>query len=1161
MKRSFTLLLLIISVNVFGQIQPQPSGTLVPLSTNQAYFRASDSTYYFYNGTNYLWNYFLNKQQADKLYQPLGSPVATPFSLSTGYGLSGSSFNGSAAITFTADTASADGLVSKSRLATNLGGYVPSSRTITINGSTRDLTANRIFNVGTVLSVGATAGTGISISGSPITSSGSLTITNTAPDQTVVLNAGTGISTSGTYPNFTITNTLPAVVGIQDSLTKKANRTFDNVASGAIANVKLANSTISGVALGSNLNALTLGNGLTGTSYNGSGSVTATADTTVVQTVSNFFPKGDTRYARTGATGTVTSVGATAGTGISVSGSPITSSGNITVTNTLPDQTVVLNNGTGISNTGTYPNFTVTNTAPDQTVVLNAGTGISTSGTYPNFTITNTSPSSGGTVTSITPGYGLTPQTSITTTGGFAVDTLVLDTVYAKISDAANINIGSISSTPNSNGISYASDTLKLHAVTATTGGVLTTGTDAIAGDKYFTDQIWITENQQYGGHIGIVSGSGSLMAPLLGSASETSTYWMQILAHPAPNLYNTNPTDGIIFQVYNNEGPDPITGGNAFNFKNGTTSVFNIDFEGDGNLWGGLNMFDNRVSNGGISLGSGSGSLLAPLLSTNSESSTAFLGFAAFPATNIDNTNPTDAFKFNAYKSSDGSTALTGGNLVNFFNKDVSKFSVDYNGVITSAGLTNGLVKSTSGALSNATAGTDYTLLNGTGIVEMAGTTASYLSSTGSGNVVKETSPTLVTPALGNATGGTLSLSGKLTSTLGNNTEIFNSASATTGYQYFNLQNTSGRIQFGIEGSSAGSLLTGGSAYSGAMTTVGAKNLEFGTDQILGLKIDGTNRKVTIPELGGAGDVIVGADNNGLLGEIAIGSGLSLTAGVLTATGGSSGSVTTAGGTAGKIAKFTSASNVENSIMTESSGLIDLAGDLTLSGTITTSDAAPFVLSSPTTIDFHQSGSGTVRFVNNTFGAVNMSITNAGDVGVRGTLAVTGAASASNLSGTNTGDQNLAPYATLASPALTGNPTAPTQTAGDNSTNIATTAYVDTRSLSGTYTPTLTNTLNVSSSTSYVWQYSRIGDIVTLYGNLTITPTAVANTELGVSLPVASNFTDARNAVGTVNDLTGGGGTVPLVRADVTNDRIILLFSAAVITKEYSFSISYRIL
>ena len=65
-------------------------------------------------------------------------------------------------------------------------------------------------NVGTVTSVAASAGTGISISGSPITSSGTLTITNTAPDQVVSLTASTGISVTGTYPNFTITNTSPA---------------------------------------------------------------------------------------------------------------------------------------------------------------------------------------------------------------------------------------------------------------------------------------------------------------------------------------------------------------------------------------------------------------------------------------------------------------------------------------------------------------------------------------------------------------------------------------------------------------------------------------------------------------------------------------------------------------------------------------------------------------------------------------------------------------------------------------------------------------------------------------------------------------------------------------------------------------------------------------
>ena len=89
---------------------------------------------------------------------------------------------------------------------TNLGAYPASNP----SGYTN--------NTGTVTSVAATAGTGISVTGSPITSSGTLNITNTAPDQTVVLTAGTGISTSGTYPNFTITNTSPSSGGTVTSV-------------------------------------------------------------------------------------------------------------------------------------------------------------------------------------------------------------------------------------------------------------------------------------------------------------------------------------------------------------------------------------------------------------------------------------------------------------------------------------------------------------------------------------------------------------------------------------------------------------------------------------------------------------------------------------------------------------------------------------------------------------------------------------------------------------------------------------------------------------------------------------------------------------------------------------------------------------------------------
>jgi hypothetical protein len=64
------------------------------------------------------------------------------------------------------------------------------------------------------------ASTGISVSGS----TGAVTVTNTAPDQTVSLTGGTGISTSGTYPNFTITNTAPSSGGTVTSVSGTAGR-------------------------------------------------------------------------------------------------------------------------------------------------------------------------------------------------------------------------------------------------------------------------------------------------------------------------------------------------------------------------------------------------------------------------------------------------------------------------------------------------------------------------------------------------------------------------------------------------------------------------------------------------------------------------------------------------------------------------------------------------------------------------------------------------------------------------------------------------------------------------------------------------------------------------------------------------------------------------
>jgi hypothetical protein len=484
--------------------------------------------------------------------------------------------------------------------APDLSGYVPTSRTITINGVSQDLSANRTYNVGTVTSVAATAGTGISISGSPITSSGTLTITNTAPDQVVALTAGTGISISGTYPNFTITNISPSLGGTVTSVALSAPTGFSVTGSpvttsgtlgltfatgyslpttasqvnwDAAYNDKINSVSVSGTTTKTltltqqdggtlstswtddNTDAVTSVFGRTGAvvategdysltqlsdvtittptngqvlKYNGTTWINDTdANTGTVTSVALSVPTGlsvsgspitssgtlavtfasgysipttasqanwDTAYTnritsltttgssgaatlisntlnipnytlsalggvpttrtltingtaldlsvdRSWSVGTVTSVAATAGTGISISGSPITSSGTLTITNTAPDQVVALTAGTGISTSGTYPNFTITNSAPDQTVSLTAGSNITITGTYPNFTIAASGGGGTGTVTSV----GLSSTTSGITIGSTPITTS--GTITLDIATASGSQQGLLSST------------------------------------------------------------------------------------------------------------------------------------------------------------------------------------------------------------------------------------------------------------------------------------------------------------------------------------------------------------------------------------------------------------------------------------------------------------------------------------------------------------------------------------------------------------------------------------------------------------------------------------------------------------------------------------------------------------------------------------------
>ena len=133
---------------------------------------------------------------------------------------------------------------------------------------------------GTVTSVAVSGGTGISISGSPITSSGTITVTNTSPDQTVGLTGGTGISVSGTYPNFTITNTSPSSGGTMSSW----NLQGDSGGSTSITNgetVDIAGGT--NISTSRSSNTITITNGITNNNQltNGAGYVTSSGVTSV----------------------------------------------------------------------------------------------------------------------------------------------------------------------------------------------------------------------------------------------------------------------------------------------------------------------------------------------------------------------------------------------------------------------------------------------------------------------------------------------------------------------------------------------------------------------------------------------------------------------------------------------------------------------------------------------------------------------------------------------------------------------------------------------------------------------------------------------------------------------------------------------------------------
>jgi hypothetical protein len=331
--------------------------------------------------------------------------------------------------------------------------------------------------VGTVTSVNLTAGDRIEVSGGPITTSGSITVTHGTSSGADVTTAQSFrlrvIADGGTFEAF---NDVAIAIGSLEDIATPQDT--DNSGGTVLQNIVLDE----------------FGHLL------GVGSITLDTDDIIEGPTNLYFTNARARSALSAGTGITydTSTGIitnsapdqvvvlTAGTGITTSGTypsftitnslpdqtvvltagtGITTSGtypNFTVTNSAPDQTVVLTAGTGITTSGTYPNFTVTNAAPDQTVVLTAGTGISVSGTYPSFTVTNSSPSSGGTVTSVA---ALTIGTTGTDLSSTVVNGTTTPVITLQVPTASAANRGALSSTD------WTTFNGKQSAITLTTTG------------------------------------------------------------------------------------------------------------------------------------------------------------------------------------------------------------------------------------------------------------------------------------------------------------------------------------------------------------------------------------------------------------------------------------------------------------------------------------------------------------------------------------------------------------------------------------------------------------------------------------------------------------------------------------------------------------------
>jgi len=113
---------------------------------------------------------------------------------------------------------------------------------------------------------------------------------------------------------------------------------------------------------------------------------------------------------------------------------------------------------------------------------------------------------------------------------------------------------------------------------------------------------------------------------------------------------------------------------------------------------------------------------------------------------------------------------------------------------------------------------------------------------------------------------------------------------------------------------------------------------------------------------------------------------------------------------------------------------------------------------------------------------------------------------------------------------------------------------------VSSTYTPTLTNVTNIAASTAFLTQYTRIGSFVVVSGKVEVDPTALVASELGISLPIASNFANDYECGGSAN--AGAVQQGASITADPANNRATMTFIATdAANRTMAFTFGYQII